>query len=246
MERGPKELRRENRKNMLKVKVTSSRDDLNILFGTISSEMSKIDFARGYTWSFGDRFFQLHDTESGMGQAIPIAIIFVFFLMGVLFESFILPLSALASVPFAFWGAFWALFITGTTADPMAYIGMIILIGVVVNNAIVLIDLINRLRKEGYERMEAIITAGRLRLRPIMMTAFTTICGLLPMSIGSSDVSGISYAPLGRAFTGGLFASTITTLLLVPVIYTYLDDLRIKVGQSIFASIFSKAKIHTD
>jgi len=246
MERGPKELMREDRKNMLRVKVTSSRDDLNVLFGTISAEMSKINFARGYSWTFGDRFRQLQDTESGMGQAIPIAIIFVFFLMGILFESFILPLSALASVPFAFWGAFWTLFITGTTADPMAYIGMIILIGVVVNNAIVLIDLINRLRKEGYERMEAITTAGRLRLRPILMTAFTTIFGLIPMSIGSSDVSGISYAPLGRAFTGGLFASTITTLILVPVIYTYLDDLRHKVGQSIFASIFSKSRAHAD
>lgn len=246
IERGPKELRREDRKNMLRVKATTSRDDMNVLFGAIGKEMSKIDFARGYSWSFGDRFRQLRDTESGMGQAVPIAIIFVFFLMGVLFESFILPLSALASVPFAFWGAFWMLFITRTTADPMAYIGMIILIGVVVNNAIVLIDLINRLRKEGYERTEAILTAGRLRLRPIMMTAFTTIFGLIPMTIGGSSVGGISYAPLGRAFTGGLFTSTITTLILVPVIYTYLDDLRHKVGQSIFASVFHKAKTHVD
>ena len=246
MERGPKELRREDRKNMLRIKVTSARDDLNILFGTIGNEMGKIDFTRGYSWSFGERFRQLRDTESGMGQAVPIAITFVFFLMGVLFESFVLPLSALASIPFAFWGAFWTLFITGTTADPMAYIGMIILIGVVVNNAIVLIDFINRLRKEGHNRTEAIIMAGKLRLRPIMMTAFTTIFGLIPMSLGGSQVGGISYAPLGRAFAGGLFASTITTLLLVPIIYTYLDDLREKVGQSIFASIFSKKKVQAD
>lgn len=246
MERGPKELRREDRKNMLRVKVTSAREDLNILFGTIGTEMNKIDFARGYSWSFGERFRQMQDTESGMGQAVPIAIIFVFFLMGVLFESFVLPLSALASIPFAFWGAFWTLFITGTTADPMAYIGMIILIGVVVNNAIVLIDLINRLRKEGHKRYDAIVMAGQMRLRPIMMTAFTTIFGLIPMSLGGSQVGGISYAPLGRAFAGGLFASTITTLILVPIIYTYLDDLREKVGQSIFASIFSRKKVHTD
>ncbi|MBN2136162.1 MAG: efflux RND transporter permease subunit [Acidobacteria bacterium] len=242
VERGPTELIRENRRTMLSVKVNTTRDDMNNLYGAISEEMGKMDLKRGYSWSFGDRFRRMQDTESGMTQVVPLVITFVFFLMGVLFESFILPLSVLAAIPFAFWGAFWLLFLTNTTMDPMAYIGLIILIGVVVNNAIVLIDLINRLRKEGMERMEAIIEAGRLRFRPILMTALTTVFGLLPMTIGIGSTAGISYTPLGRAFTGGLLASTISTLFVVPLFYTYLDDLRNKVGLGIMRSIFSHSK----
>lgn len=242
VERGPTELRRENRKTMLSVKVNSVREDLSNLYGAITAEMNKMNLKRGYTWKFGDRFQRMQDTEAGMGQVVPIVIIFVFFLMGVLFESFILPLSVLAAIPFAFWGAFWLLFITQTTMDPMAYIGMIILIGVVVNNAIVLIDLINRLRKKGMDRLDAIIEAGRLRFRPILMTALTTVFSLLPMTIGIGATAGISYTPLGRAFTGGLLASTISTLFIVPLIYTYLDDLRSKVGLGIMRSIFSREK----
>jgi len=246
VERGPTELRRQNRKTMLRIKLTSMRDDKSELFGAIRERMDKINFRRGYTWSLGQRFQQLEETQAGMGQIMLLVVTFVFFLMGVLFESFILPLSVLAAVPFAFWGAFWLLFITGTTMDPMAYIGMTILIGVVVNNAIVLIDLVNRLRKEGKSRTDAIIEAGTQRFRPILMTALTTICGLLPMTIGSSATAGISYAPLGRAFTGGLLASTISTLFLVPLFYTYMDDLREKVGRGIMSSIFFRKKTATN
>ncbi len=242
VERGPSELRRQDRKTMLRVNVTTTRDDKSKLFEAISARMDKVNFRRGYTWSFGDRFRSMQETESGMGQVMLLVICFVFFLMGMLFESFILPLSVLASVPFAFWGAFMLLFVTGTTMDPMAYIGMTILIGVVVNNAIVLIDLVNRLRGEGMPRHEAIMKAGMQRFRPILMTALTTIFGLLPMTIGNAATAGISYAPLGRAFTGGLLASTISTLFLVPMFYTYMDDMREKFGKRIMRSIFSRGK----
>jgi HAE1 family hydrophobic/amphiphilic exporter-1 len=107
----------------------------------------------------------------------------------------------------------------------MAMTGMIILIGVVVNNAIVLVDMINRLRIEGLTRTEAIIEAGANRFRPILMTTFTTIFGLLPMAVGNSNLMGMSYAPLGRTMMGGLMSSTVLTLLVVPLLYTFLDDL---------------------
>jgi HAE1 family hydrophobic/amphiphilic exporter-1 len=154
-----------------------------------------------------------------------IAVIFVFLLMGVLFESFVLPLSVLVAIPLSLFGAYLALFLTDTSQDLMAGIGMIILIGVVVNNAIVLIDMINRRRKEGADRRTAILDAGSLRFRPILMTSFTTIGGLLPMALGNAALIGAPYAPMGITIIGGLFTSTALTLLAVPVLYTLFDDL---------------------
>ena len=147
--------------------------------------------------------------------------------MGVLFESFVLPLSVIVSIPLSFFGAYWLLYITGTPFDLMAMIGLIILIGIVVNNAIVLIDMINRLRKEGLSRRDAIIEAGHHRFRPILMTAFTTIFGMLPMAVGNASLIGMPYAPLGRVMIGGLLSSTALTLIAVPLFYTFFDDLRL-------------------
>ena len=146
--------------------------------------------------------------------------------MGILFESFILPLSILVAIPAAFVGSYWLLLITGTTFEVMAGIGLIILIGVVVNNAIVLIDLINQYRSSGMNREQAILVAGMHRFRPILMTALTTICGLLPMALGNAALIGMSYSPLGVTMIGGLISSTFLTLFAVPIFYTYFDDLR--------------------
>ena len=150
----------------------------------------------------------------------------VFLLMGVLFESIVLPLSILISIPFALVGAYWTLYLTGTPFDVLAGIGMVILVGIVVNNAVVLVDLIGQLRRAGMPRRDAVLEAGRRRLRPILMTALTTICGLIPMATGSASIIGLPYQPLGRALIGGLAASTVLTLLVVPLFYTLLDDLQ--------------------
>ena len=115
--------------------------------------------------------------------------------------------------------------------------GIIVLIGVVVNNAIVLVDMVNRLRATGFKRAEAILEAGANRFRPILMTTFTTIMGLLPMSMGNSSLMGTPYAPLGRTMMGGLLASTLLTLLVVPLFYTLLDDLRLALRR-IFTAAF--------
>jgi HAE1 family hydrophobic/amphiphilic exporter-1 len=108
----------------------------------------------------------------------------------------------------------------------MSQIGFVILVGIVVNNAIVLIDLINRLRKEGWSRHDAIIEAGKHRFRPILMTAFTTIFGLLPMAVGNAAMIGIPYAPMGRTIIGGLLTSTMLSLIAAPWAYTIFDDMR--------------------
>jgi HAE1 family hydrophobic/amphiphilic exporter-1 len=155
-----------------------------------------------------------------------LSIIFVFLLMGILFESFVLPLSVIVAIPFSFVGAYWLLFLTNTTMDLMSRIGFIILIGVVVNNAIVLIDLVNRLRTFGFSRTDALLEAGFKRFRPILMTAFTTIGGLIPMAVGNAKMIGIPYAPMGRTIIGGLIFSTMVSLIAVPWAYTLFDDMR--------------------
>ena len=147
--------------------------------------------------------------------------------MGVLFESFVLPLSVLIAIPAAFVGSYWLMYITGTTFEIMAGIGLVVLIGVVVNNAIVFIDLINQYRKSDMQREQAILVAGVNRFRPILMTALTTIFGLLPMAIGNTGLVGIPYAPMGITLIGGLITSTFLTLFAVPIFYTYFDDLGI-------------------
>jgi len=132
----------------------------------------------------------------------------------------------LLSIPFAFFGVYWMLYLTGTTFEMMAGIGLVILVGIVVNNAIVLVDRVQQHREEGMTRNDAILAGGRDRMRPILMTAATTIVGLLPMAAGDSGIVGVPYYPLGRAVIGGLLASTMLSLILVPLFYTFLDDFK--------------------
>jgi HAE1 family hydrophobic/amphiphilic exporter-1 len=224
--RGFGEIHRMNGKTMLEIKVNTTEEKIGALYDKIEAAMAGFEMPRGYRWDKGERYIDIQSSNEAQRFAMILAITFVFLLMGVLFESFILPLSILVSIPFAFIGSYWLLYLTDTTFEIMAGIGMIILIGVVVNNAIVLIDLVNRLRGEGWSREEAILEAGRHRFRPILMTALTTIFGLLPMALGKSGLIGIPYAPLGRTMIGGLVSSTFLTLFVVPLFYTYFDDFR--------------------
>jgi HAE1 family hydrophobic/amphiphilic exporter-1 len=224
--KGWNEIHRQNGKTSLQMKIFSTQGNIQELNKQVDKVLSGIAFPRGYSIGKGGRFEDLDQSNQAQQFGIVMAVIFVFLLMGVLFESFVLPLSVIVSIPFSFIGAYWLLFITGTTFDIMAGIGMIILIGIVVNNAIVLVDLINRLRREGMTREEAILEAGHRRFRPILMTALTTICGLLPMAMGNAGLIGIPYAPLGRTIIGGLVSATVLTLFIVPIAYSYFDDLR--------------------
>ena len=218
---------REDGQTRLSIRAFATNDDLKGLYAEIDRAMDGFAMPRGYTWNKGERYRELQETDDTLSFGVTMAITFVFLLMGVLFESFILPFCVLFSIPFAFLGVYWFLYLTGTPMNMMAMVGMIILIGVVVNNAIVLVDMINRLRRDGMPRLEAITEAGKNRFRPILMTTFTTIFGLLPMAVGNSNLMGTPYAPLGRTMMGGLLSSTALTLLVVPLLYTFLDDLRI-------------------
>lgn len=151
--------------------------------------------------------------------AIIIGILLVFLVMAGQFESFLDPFVIFFSIPFAFTGVIWALFLTGTTLSIMGFIGMLMLVGIVVNNAIVLIDYINQLRTRGMALCDAVPLAGKRRLRPVLMTTLTTVFGLLPLAMSASEGSQM-WRPLGIVVIGGLTVSTIVTLIIVPVIYS--------------------------
>jgi HAE1 family hydrophobic/amphiphilic exporter-1 len=239
------EIHRENGKTYLGVKANSTSENIGAVYTKVDLAMKGFEMPYGYSWTKGDRFQRMNEGDDSMIFGVYLAITFVFLLMGVLFESFVLPLSVIISIPFSFVGAFWILYITGTPMDMMSQIGIIILIGIVVNNAIVLVDLVNRLRNEGYSRFDALIEAGQNRLRPILMTALTTIGGLIPMAIGNAKMIGIPYAPMGRTIIGGLAFSTLVSLCAVPWAYTIFDDMR-NYFKGVVGGVIMKSKARQD
>ena len=166
-------------------------------------------------------------------MALGLALLLVYLIMAALFESFIQPLTIMLSIPFAFIGVGIVLRLANQPLSSTSNIGLIILLGVVVNNAIVLVDHINHLRAQGVPRNEAIVLGGRHRLRPILMTALTTILGLLPMVapllfpgwLGQPEGRAAQWAPIGLVIMGGLATSTGLTLVVIPTFYSLMDDL---------------------
>jgi hydrophobic/amphiphilic exporter-1 (mainly G- bacteria), HAE1 family len=159
---------------------------------------------------------------TSMQFALVLAVFLVYLVMASQFESLIHPFVILFTIPLALVGAVLALFVTGTTVNVVAFIGVIMLAGIVVNNAILLVDRINRFRAEGLPKNEAIVEAGRARLRPILMTTLTTVLGLLPMAIGFGEGAEVR-TPMAITVIGGLVVSTLLTLFVIPVVYSLLD-----------------------
>ena len=237
--KGSGTIRREDGRMRLRLRVTATKDDIDDVYTQIGQVMAGFEMPRGYTWDKGEHYSKLREKEDHMDFAILMAVTFVFLLMGVLFESVILPFSVILSIPLAFFGVYWTLFLTETRMDDMANMGCVVLIGVVVNNAIVLVDMINRMREDGMGRLDAILEAGHNRYRPILMTTFTTVFGLIPMAASVANMMGSPIAPLGRTMMGGLISSTFLTLIVVPIFYTLFDDFRLalrRLAQGAFAS----------
>ena len=190
--------------------------------------MNEYELPPGYSWKFGRGFDRQDETQQMMMTNILLGIACIFLVMAALFESLLLPFSIiLGSIAFSVLGVFLFFAATGTTFSFMAMIGIMILIGVVVNNGIVLIDHINNLRQSGVPRNQAIVEGGRDRLRPILMTVATTIVGLAPLAISTTQVGGDGppYFPMARAIIGGLAFSTIVSLLVVPALYAAFDSM---------------------
>jgi HAE1 family hydrophobic/amphiphilic exporter-1 len=214
----PREIQRENRKVRVAVRGTYEGEDWGSRQREIAEMMNAFHLPAGYSWSWNDRIVQQANEDAEMGVNFLLALVLVYLVMASLFESLTRPFAILFAIPFALPGTAWMLAITGTPFNLMAQIGLLILMGIVVNNGIVLVDHMNYFRRLGYSQEEAILRAGRDRLRPILMTAVTTIIGLLPLAVGGVNVSGLLYFPMARTVMGGLMSSVVLTLLVLPYI----------------------------
>jgi HAE1 family hydrophobic/amphiphilic exporter-1 len=234
VERGPSEIERENRLPTIDITANTTGDGTSFrMMGEVQQILDQVALPPGYQWSFGrwERFAQ--QDQQGSQFALLFAALLVFLIMAALFESFVQPFVIMLSIPFAFIGVGVVMRLGSQSFDNNTTMGLVILLGVVVNNAIVLIDHVNHLRAAGLERSEALIVGGRHRLRPILMTALTTILGLAPMVapiffpglLGSAEGRAGNWAPVGLVILGGLTTSTFLTLLIIPTFYSLVDDL---------------------
>lgn len=186
--------------------------------------MKGLPFPEGYGWSFG---FWTQREEADDKQFLfdmLLALFMVYLVMACLFESLVHPFAIMLSLPFGLCGVAWMLWATATPFNIMAKIGLLVLVGVVVNNGIVLVDHINQLRMKGMARPEAVLAGCYERLRPIGMTTVTTVVGLIPLAAGNSGLFDLRYFPLARTVMGGLIVSTVLTLIVLPTYYTIFDD----------------------
>ncbi len=222
---GPGRIQRRNGRTLEVVGVKPRDRDLKRSAAALAGLMESVPMPEGYRWEEGGGLEDFMADVAELRQAMLLAVALVFLLMGLLFESLILPFSVLITIAFAVTGAFWTFRLTGEAIDRVGMIGMIVLAGVVVNNGIVLVDRILHLEAGGLGREAAVRQAVADRLRPVVMTAVTTICGLLPIALSRPDGNGISFQGLAIGVSGGLAFSTFFTLWVVPLLYSLLQDL---------------------
>lgn len=196
--------------------------------GDVGAEVQKlvktIELPPGYRFDIGGQTREMQESFQAAVAALGIAVIFIYLILASQFGSFLQPLAIMTALPFSLIGVLLALLITGSTLNIFSIIGFIMLMGLVTKNAILLVDFINQAQKQGMSQFDAVLAAGQVRLRPIMMTTLAMIFGMLPMAMGISD-GAETQAPMGRAVIGGIITSTLLTLLVVPIAYTYLDNL---------------------
>lgn len=194
----------------------------------IEGVMENLELPTGYSWSLDGSFRRQQESEAVMQTNMLLAVCMIYIVMAALFESLLLPTAVITSLLFSFTGVFWAFFLTGTPMSIMGMIGMLILMGIVVNNGIVLVDRINQLISAGHHVHDAIVEGCLTRVKPILMTVATTVLGLVPLAIGSTQIGGDGppYSPMAIAIIGGLVFSTMTSLFLVPLAYLLLLKLR--------------------
>ncbi len=217
--KGPTLIFREDRKTALPIRASYEGENYARAKDRVEAVMNSIELPEGYAWSFGRELRESEEEMDQMGINILLALACVYFVMASLFESLLHPLVIMICIPFAFLGVIWTGILTGTPINILAMIGVVILIGIVVNNGIILVDHINTHRRAGRSREEAILLGGEERFRPILMTALTTILGLVPLAVGRASIGDGYYYPMARAVMGGLLASTALTLLVLPTFY---------------------------
>ena len=219
---GPSEIRRASQQRVALVSANLNYGDLGDAAADVQQIINDVAMPIGTYARIAGQNEEMSDSFRSLLFALSLAIFLVYLVMASQFESLLHPFIILFTIPLALVGAVLALLVTGTTISVVVFIGLILLAGIVVNNAIVLIDLINQLRERGMDKYEAIMEGAKSRLRPILMTTLTTTLGLLPLAIGFGDGAELR-APMGITVIGGLLVSTLLTLVVIPVMYSIMD-----------------------
>ena len=235
LQRGPQAIQRESHQTIVTVYASTERMGMYDLRDRIAKRLASLKLPPGYSWELGSNWRMFRESQQASFFSILLAIALIYIVMASLFESYIHPFTILFSIPFALIGVFILFVITRTTFNAMSNLGILMLFGIVVNNGIILVDCINKYRRNGMPRKEAIIRGGQVRMRPILMTATTTILGLGPMVLpvmfpqffGPIEGRAGWYGQVGVAIVGGLATSTFLTLVIVPTIYSVIDDITI-------------------
>ncbi|WP_102335472.1 efflux RND transporter permease subunit [Salimicrobium jeotgali] len=226
---GPVALNRENQQPQVNVTAEIGERDLGSVTADVEEEIDKLNFPEGYTYEVGGQAQDMEEAFGDLSFALLFSLFLVYAVMAVQFENFLFPFIIMFSLPATVVGVAVGLFITGLPLSMPAFVGIIMLAGIVVNNAIVLVDYINILRRRSYSRYDAILEAGPDRLRPILMTTVTTVLGMVPLALGIGQ-GAEAQQPLAVTIIFGLTVSSFFTLVLIPVVYTYFDDLSVKIN----------------
>ena len=223
--KGPVKIEREKQSRMIEILGDVKGRSTGEVMRDVEKDLSNLVLPTGYSIEYGGEFEQIKDMLKSMGYAIIAAIILVYMVMAALFESFRDPFIVMFTVPFALIGVILALLLTKASISVPSLVGVLILSGIVVNNAIVMIDYIKTLRDRGVDAFEAVIKGASRRLRPILITAITTIFGMLPMAISHSEGAEMR-APMAVTVIGGLLVSTLLTLFVIPAVYSIFEGIK--------------------
>ena len=234
---GSTSIRKENKKSKLNIRINTKQEGMMAISNNVRQVMNTIQFPEGYTWSLGSGWRRFRESQGESTMAIILALIFIYIIMASLFESFVNPLTILLTVPLALFGVAAIFTITNITLNTTSYLGLLVLFGIVVNNGIILIDHIRTLRKSGMGKNESIVQGGMDRMRPIVMTAITTIFGVLPLALPfllpqffeAAGRRAQMWAPISVAIIGGLTTSTFFTLIFLPTFYSISDSVATKI-----------------
>jgi HAE1 family hydrophobic/amphiphilic exporter-1 len=226
---GPSEIKRQDRQRYIMVMANLYKRSLNDVVKEITAKLKKYPVPEDYYVSLGGESEQMAESFNSLIAALIFAILLVYMIMASQFESLIQPFIIMFTVPLSLIGVMLILFLSGTPVSIVVFIGMIMLIGIVVSNGIILIDYTNVLREQGVGAEDAIVRASKIRLRPILMTALSTIIALFPLSLGIGEGAELM-APLATTVIGGLSSSTFLTVIVIPAIYLVVDELQVKLG----------------
>ena len=219
---GPAEIRRADGTRVASITANLADRDLGSVTADIRRALEGMSWPSGYDWRLGGQEEEMATSFTSMRLAFGLAVFMVYLVMASQFESLLHPFVIMFSVPFAVIGVLTTMWLFGVTISVVSLIGFILLAGIAVNGAIVLVDYANQLRRQGLGKLEALAQAGRVRMRPILMTSLTTIFGLLPMALGLGEGAELR-TPMALTVIGGMITSTLLTLLVVPAVYAILD-----------------------